>query len=79
MLHPRRTGGTRGIPLHARNVETPLCCWPMRQLGRPQGLSKAQREQECGKSEGPAVMAGIGDEMIAPIRKDADVRMVAHR
>ena len=39
----------------------------------------AERVKECGESEGHPVMGWIGDETIAPIRKDADFRMVAYR
>lgn len=47
--------------------------------GAPQGALIRWREQESGESECPAVMVGIGDETIAPIRKDADFRLVACR
>src|SRR5690606_17174868 len=50
-----------------------------RQLGNLQRLPTAQRAQDRGRSECPAVMAGIGDGTIAPTRKGADVRVVAYR
>ena len=50
-----------------------------RQLGLPQGRPTAERAQECGRSERPAVMVGIGDETIALTRKRADFHLVTLR
>lgn len=44
----------------------------------PQGMAEPVREQDCGKSERQAVMVWIGDAMIAPARKGADVHAVAY-
>lgn len=45
--------------------------------GRPQGRLLGVRDREDGRSECPAVIAGIG--ACALVRKDADVRLVSDR